>query len=95
MPAIIHDGITYVQATHAIYCKKCKTIIESKSLHDFKYCPCRAIGIDGGIHAGNSVIGDFMDMEPRSTYYAVVNNEKVWLPQSVVLLHFYPSLHRF
>ena len=93
MPTIIHEGITYEQRTHAIYCKKCKTTIESKYRHDFKYCPCGSIGIDGGIHAGNTILGDFIDMEPRSTYCAVVNKKKVWLPQSIVISKFYPSLH--
>jgi len=29
-------------------CRKCDTIIESFSVHDFKYCKCRAIFVDGG-----------------------------------------------
>jgi hypothetical protein len=31
-----------------IQCNKCKDIIESKYTHDFKYCSCRTIFIDGG-----------------------------------------------
>jgi hypothetical protein len=30
-------------------CKKCGGVIESKFNHDFKYCPCRNIFIDGGM----------------------------------------------
>ena len=30
-------------------CKKCKDIIESKYVHDFKWCVCRNIAVDGGL----------------------------------------------
>ena len=29
-------------------CKKCGDIIESKTGHDFKWCKCGAIAVDGG-----------------------------------------------
>lgn len=29
-------------------CAKCKDIIQSKSVHDFVWCKCKAIAIDGG-----------------------------------------------
>lgn len=32
-----------------IHCKKCKDIIESKYVHDFKWCVCRNIAVDGGL----------------------------------------------
>lgn len=31
-----------------IKCLKCNDIIESLSVHDFKYCKCGACSIDGG-----------------------------------------------
>jgi len=31
-----------------LQCNKCKDIIESKSVHDFVRCKCRAIFVDGG-----------------------------------------------
>lgn len=31
-----------------VRCKKCNDIIESKHVHDFRYCKCKAIYIDGG-----------------------------------------------
>lgn len=31
-----------------IKCKKCGTIIESKSVHDYRSCPCGACAVDGG-----------------------------------------------
>ena len=32
-----------------IQCKKCKDIIESKYVHDCKWCVCRNIAVDGGL----------------------------------------------
>lgn len=32
-----------------IQCKKCKDVIESKHIHDFKWCTCKSIAIDGGL----------------------------------------------
>ena len=29
--------------------KKCKDIIESKHVHDFKWCTCKSIAVDGGL----------------------------------------------
>ena len=31
-----------------IRCKKCSEIIESHHVHDFKFCSCGAVAIDGG-----------------------------------------------
>ena len=31
-----------------IRCKKCGDIIESFSVHDFKFCQCRSVAVDGG-----------------------------------------------
>lgn len=31
-----------------IKCLKCGTIIESKSRHDFVWCPCGSCAVDGG-----------------------------------------------
>jgi len=30
-------------------CKKCNEEIESKSVHDFKWCSCKNIAVDGGL----------------------------------------------
>ena len=32
-----------------IQCNKCKDIIESKHVHDFKWCSCKSISVDGGL----------------------------------------------
>lgn len=31
-----------------IRCKKCGDVIESTSVHDFKFCKCGAVAVDGG-----------------------------------------------
>ena len=31
-----------------IRCKKCNEIIESVDRHDFKFCKCGAVAVDGG-----------------------------------------------
>ncbi|WP_242227503.1 hypothetical protein [Bacillus cereus group sp. BfR-BA-01315] len=34
---------------NAIQCRKCGDVIESKFTHDFKYCLCGSVGVDGGL----------------------------------------------
>ena len=34
--------------TNKIKCKKCGDIIESTSVHDFKWCSCETVAVDGG-----------------------------------------------
>jgi hypothetical protein len=84
MPSIEYAGIRYTQTSHAIQCKKCLDTIESKNRYDFKYCSCNAVGIDGGISAGNRIIGDLTNIEYRSMYCAIINKKKIWLPQAVI-----------
>ena len=33
---------------NAIKCKKCRDEIESKTVHDFKFCKCESVAVDGG-----------------------------------------------
>lgn len=33
---------------NAIRCKKCGDAIESKTVHDFKFCSCGSCAVDGG-----------------------------------------------
>jgi hypothetical protein len=80
MPSIVYGGVKYTQIRHAIMCKKCLETIESKHDHDFKYCSCGAVGIDGGIADGNRILGDPSDIEDRSMYNAVIRGKKLWLP---------------
>jgi len=91
MSSIIYGGVRYIQTRHAIYCKKCFDTIESKSIHDFKRCSCGAVGVDGGISAGNHILGNLSDMECRSMYCAVVAGKKIWLPQCAIEKLFRPA----
>ena len=34
--------------TNRIKCKKCRDIIESYDAHDFKWCSCKSVAVDGG-----------------------------------------------
>jgi hypothetical protein len=88
MASILYGGITYIQVRHAIYCKRCEDTIESTYQHDFKYCSCGAVGIDGGVSAGNRLLGNLSDMEPRSMYRATINTKRFWLPQERIEEHF-------
>lgn len=36
-------------APNKIFCTKCKVKIESKHRHDFVWCNCKSIAIDGGL----------------------------------------------
>ena len=78
MPQIIYGGVKYTQIRHAIMCKKCLETIESKHDHDFKYCSCGAVGIDGGIADGNRILGDPSDIEDRGVYSVIVQGKKVY-----------------
>lgn len=88
MSSIVYGGMRYTQTRHAVQCKKCLDTIESKHIHDFKYCSCGAVGIDGGISAGNRIIGNLSNIENRSMYYSIVQKKKIWLPQSIIDDHF-------
>ena len=39
---------------NAIRCKKCGDIIESKTVHDFKFCSCGSCAVDGLVKLVNS-----------------------------------------
>jgi len=82
MPSILYGGLRYTQTRHAIQCKKCLETIESKHIHDFKYCACGAVGIDGGISSGNRILGNICDIEDRSIYCAIVDKKKIFLPST-------------
>ena len=83
MSSIVYAGVKYIQRRHAIQCKKCLETIESNHTYDFKYCPCRAVGIDGGISDGNRILGNLSDIEDRRMYSVIVGKKKIWLPLDV------------
>ena len=45
-----------------IKCKKCGDIIDSKSVHDFKFCKCESVAVDGG-HDYLRRLGELEDWE--------------------------------
>ncbi len=53
-----------------IQCKKCGDIIESLSVHDFKFCKCGAVAVDGG-HEYLRRCGSFNDIIDLSEWEEV------------------------
>jgi hypothetical protein len=94
MPSITYGGVIYKQVRHAIYCKKCKTTIESKNSNDFKMCSCGSAGIDGGIDDGNRILGDIFLLEPRSIYRAIIDKKHVYLPPKILYERFISLLSK-
>jgi len=84
MPSVIHNGIRYIQTKHKIQCKRCLEIISSKSNHDFKYCSCRSVGIDGGIGGCNRIIGKREDYINKGEYIAMIEKQKIRLDPAIV-----------
>lgn len=48
-----------------VQCKKCGDIIESKTRHDFKWCKCKSVAVDGG-HDYLRRVGNREDWEDLS-----------------------------
>ena len=84
MSSVIYGGVRYDMVRHAIYCKRCETTVESKERHDLKMCSCGSCGVDGGISAGNRILGKVSEIESRAMYRAIVNKKKLWLPQAII-----------
>tara|TARA_R110002167_G_scaffold54093_3_gene154407 strand:+ start:3994 stop:4329 length:336 start_codon:yes stop_codon:yes gene_type:complete len=40
--------MTNIIVKNAVECKKCGEVVESRHRHDFLYCHCGAISVDGG-----------------------------------------------
>lgn len=54
-------------AVNKIRCKKCGDVIESKSVHDFKFCKCQSVAVDGG-HDYLRRVGEIGSWEDLSEY---------------------------
>lgn len=50
-----------------IRCKRCGDVIESRYRHDFKFCRCRSVAVDGGFDYLRRV-GCPRDFEELSKY---------------------------
>ena len=77
MPYIVHGGVKYTKVRHAIQCKKCLETIESKGVHDYKTCSCKAVAIDD-----ERILGSTSDYYDRSMYRAIIQNKIVYLPST-------------
>ena len=55
-------SITKAGPRNAIRCKKCRDEIESHYGHDFKFCKCGAVAVDGGKEYARR-LGNFEDYE--------------------------------
>ena len=51
---------------NAIQCTNCGDIIESKHRHDFKFCKCGTVAVDGGLNYTRRIFknspNDFIDL---------------------------------
>lgn len=61
-----------------IKCKKCGDVIESKSVHDFKFCKCKSVAVDGG-HDYLRRLGELEDWEDLSEYEVVEDETTIWM----------------
>ena len=61
-----------------IKCKKCGDVIESKSVHDFKFCKCKSVAVDGG-HDYLRRLGQLEDWEDLSEYEVVEDETTIWM----------------
>ena len=53
--------------TNKIRCRKCGDVIESKYTHDFRFCKCGAVAVDGGKEYLRRV-GNLEDWEELSEF---------------------------
>lgn len=57
---------------NAIKCNHCGEVIESKSVHDFKWCTCETVFVDGGLeYARRGYKNSTDDFEELSEYEEV------------------------
>ena len=61
---------------NAIRCRKCGDIIESKTVHDFKFCGCGACAVDGG-HDYLRRCGNLEDWEELSKAEKVEDDNRL------------------
>ena len=68
------EGLIMPRITrNAIRCKKCGDVIESKTVHDFKFCSCGSCAVDGG-HDYLRRCGNLGDWEEMSEAEKVEGN---------------------
>ena len=62
-----NDLFNKIILVNKMQCKKCKDIIESKHVHDFKWFKCKSIAVDGGLEYLRR-IGNFEDIIELSEF---------------------------
>ena len=61
-----------------IRCKKCGDVIESKSVHDFKFCKCESVAVDGG-HNYLRRLGEPENWDDLSEYEVIEDETTLWI----------------
>ena len=61
-----------------IRCKKCGDVIESKSVHDFKFCKCDSVAVDGD-HNYLRRLGEPENWEDLSEYEVIEDETTLWM----------------
>ena len=61
------DRLKRILLSNKAQCRKCGDVIESKYVHDFVYCSCKAIAVDGGLEYLRRV-GDLSNIIELSEY---------------------------
>ena len=76
---------------NSLQCKKCGDIISSYSEHDFIFCSCQAIAVDGGLEYGR-ILGnreDYLNLsifENLDSVIGTVNEEKKFVALETITL---------
>lgn len=67
--------------SNQVHCNKCGDTIYSANRHDFKYCSCGSVAVDGGMDYLRRVHEDDADFEDQSIYvsYKLYNDLKATL----------------
>ena len=61
-----------------IKCKKCGEIIESTYRHDFKFCKCESVAVDGG-HNYLRRLGEPENWDDLSEYEVIEDETTLWM----------------
>jgi hypothetical protein len=69
-------GYKQIILRNSAKCLKCNDEIESTHVHDFKWCSCQAIAVDGGHWYTKRVANDFANFQDTSEF--VDCSDYVW-----------------
>jgi hypothetical protein len=62
----VDQEIRPISYKNAIQCLHCNEIIESKHRHDFKWCGCGSVAVDGGNDYSRRVGTDYIELSGLS-----------------------------